>query len=241
MTIISGIGEFLAVGKYDLSGDVGSFSSINDSRNLQDISTLHNLAVGRLTLLRDGSLSFSAFFDPAAGGSHPVLSALPGTDTIATWASGSVAGMPTASLKGLQSTYNPTRGQDGSLVVTTDLMGDGTGLDWGQILTTGKQTFASAGAGPVVDNGAATTRGFAAYLHAISLGSGTATVAIQDSSDNISYGNVTGGVFTAVTAGTSERIGTGLAATVKRYTKVNVTGTFTNLVAFVTVVRYPQS
>ena len=240
MAIISGLGEWLAVGKFDLSGDTGSLSAIAETVNLQDTTALQNPAMRRLGLLRDGHLDFSSFFNASAGGAFPVLSALPGVDTLATWMSGSVVGMPTASLLGLQSTFDPTRGQDGSLVLATSIQGDTTGLEWGEILTTGKQTFASAAGGTSVDDGAATTRGFAAYLHAISLGSGTAVVAVQDSADNSSFANVTCGVFSNVTAATSERIGTGMASTLRRYVKVNVSGTFTNLVAFVTVVRYPN-
>lgn len=238
MAIISGLSEWLAVGKFDLSGDTGSLSAISSSRNLQDITGLRNPALRRLGLVKDGHLDFSAFFDAVTGQSYPVLSALPGVSTLATWSTGSTVGMVTASLQALQATYDSIRGQDGSLVLNTSLMGDQTGLEWGQILTTGKQTIASAAVGTSVDGTSSTSFGLAAYLHAISIGSGTATVAIQDSADNSSFANVTGGVFTNVTAATSQRIQTSTTGTVRRYVRVNVTNTFTNLVCFVTFTRF---
>lgn len=83
-----------------------------------------------------------------------------------------------------------------------------------------------------------TAFGLAAYLHAFSIGSGSATVRIQDSADRIAWADVTGGAFTAVTGATTQRIQTATNGTVRRYVRVNVTGTFTNLVAVVNVVRY---
>jgi hypothetical protein len=240
----SGIGSYLFVGAYDLSGDIGAISSIATTRNLQDISNIQQTATQRLALLRDGSLAYNAFFNAAAGGAFAVLHGFNGAQALFTWASGNAAGDVGASLRARQADFGTTRGQDGSLAITASAQGDGYGLEWANMLTTGKQTFASTGNGTTVDDlfplDAATTSAFglAAYIHAISLGSGTATVAVQDSADDISYGNVVGGGFTDVTGATSERIQTATDLVVKRYLRVNVTGTFTNLVAAVSVVRY---
>lgn len=239
MAIQSGIGEALYVNQYDMSGDIGAFSSIKASRNLQDTTTIQQAAMARTRLLRDGEIGYNAFFDVAAGGSHPVFSALPGANALFTWASGLTLGATCASLQAIQADYPLTRGQDGSVVVNPVAQGNAYGLEWGELLTTGKQTFASAASGTAIDYGAVSTLfGLAGYLHAISLGSGTATVAIQDSADNISFANVTGAVFTAVAGATSERIQTAVNATVRRYVRINVTGTFTNLVCAVSFVRY---
>jgi len=244
MSKTSGVGSYLFVNQYDLSGDVGALSSLTASRNLQDISTLQRSYIERLPLLRDGSLTYAAFFNAAAGGSHAVLNNLNGADSLFSWLSSSSLGAVSASLQARQADYGITRGADGSLALSPSAQADGYGVEFANSLTTGKQTFASAAGGTAIDDytpgftATSTSFGLAAYLHAISIGSGTATVAVQDSADNVSFANVTGGVFTAVSAATKERIQTATNQSVRRYLRVNVSGTFTNLVCAVTVVRY---
>jgi hypothetical protein len=198
-------------------------------------------------------------------------------------------------------TFATVSGQDGSLGITGQALGSlGTRLEWGQLLTVGKQTFAAtqaiatwvantayslndlvvpttanghyykattAGTSHVTDeptwptngttvadgtvvwtdqgllpNGldgtASTSFGLAAYLHVFSIGSGTATFTIQDSANRIDWTNVTGGGFTNVTAAGTQRIQTATNGTVRRYVRITVTGTFTNVVAIVNFVRY---
>lgn len=239
MAIRSGIGARLFLDQYDLSGDVGSIGSINGGTNLQEIPVLQDVAMRRLSLLRDGAVDFSAYFNGSTGGSAPVLEDLPGNATQITVASGSVVGYDTWSMLGLQATYDTVRGQDGSLVLNTNLMANATATESGELLTTGLQTFASSGAGSVLTySGVSTAFGLVAYLHATALTSGTATVAIQDSTDNISYGNVTGGGFTAITGPTKQRIATAKDLVVKKYVKINITGTFVGLKVVVAFIRY---
>lgn len=243
MSKSTGIGERLFLNQYDLSGDIGALGTIQSARAQQDVTDITKVAMARLGLLYDGHLAYSGFFDAAAAQEHPVLSALPQAG-LTTWCAGTAAGSPTASMVANQADYSPTRGPDGSLVFSTtaDESG-GAGFEWGVLLTTGAQSFASAGAGTYVDEYVPvfgtlplpSTHGLSAFLHVLSLASGTATVAIQDSTDHTSFANVSGAAFTAVSGATSERI----AATgnVRRYVRVNVAGTFTDLVAAVTFSR----
>lgn len=242
MPIRSGLGARLYLDKYDLSGDIGSIGQVAGGTNLQDTTALIHRAIRRKSLLRDGQIDFAGFFSPDAGGAQRVLQTLPTATTLVTVATGSIVGNDTFSLRGLQATFGDQRGQDGSLVLNTSIMAHGTALETGELLTTGKQTFASAAVGASVTySGVSTAFGLVAYLHAISLGSGTATVTLQDSADNASFANVTGGGFTNVTTGTSQRIATASNATIRKYVRVNVSGTFTNLVAVVTFIRYQAS
>lgn len=243
MSKSTGIGERLFLNQYDLSGDIGALGTIQSARNQQDVTDITKVAMARLGLLYDGHLAYSGFFDTVAGQEHPVLRGLPQSGRT-TWCTGTAAGSPTGSMVANQADYGVTRGPDGSLVISTTAdASSGDGFEWGVLLTTGLQTFASAGAGSYVDDYVPafptlplpSTAGLAAYLHVESIGSGTATVAIQDSTDHISFANVTGAVFTAVTGATSERIA--VSGNVRRYLMVNVTGTFTNLVAAVAVIR----
>lgn len=239
MGITSGIGARLYLDQYDLSGDVSALSRVSATTNLQDRTVLQNAAVARLSLLRDGAIDFTAFFNGATGGAQRILKALPGQATQATATTGSTVGADTFSLVGLQATFNDNRGQDGSLVLETSIEASGTALEVGQLLTTGKQTFAGAtGGGHTTYGATGTSAGWSAYLHAISIASGSATVTVQDSADNVTYTGLTGGAFTAVSAPGAQRIAGASGATVRKYVRVNVTGTFTNLVAVVTFVRY---
>jgi len=243
MSKTTGIGERLFLNQYDLSGDIGSLGTIQSARNQQDVTNITQVAIARLGLLYDGHLAYSGFFDTAAGAEHLVLRPLP-QNGLTTWATGTAAGAPTGSMLANQADYNVTRSQDGSLTIDTsaDTTG-GAGFEWGNLLTTGLQLFASAGAGTYIDDYVPafgslplpSTHGLSAFLHVKSLGSGTATVAVQDSTDHVSWANVSGAVFTAATGATSQRIAVG--GNVNRYLRVNVTGTFTNLLAAVAVCR----
>ena len=140
--------------------------------------------------------------------------------------------------------YAPTRGQDGSLVATTTAKGSGYGLEWGELLTTGKQTFASGSinSAELPDYGATSSLfGSAAYLHVISLGSGTPTLTIADATTSGgSFTGITGMVFTPTVAGVT-RVQGAVNATVRRWIRLQVTGTYTNLVCVVVFVRYLET
>jgi hypothetical protein len=131
-------------------------------------------------------------------------------------------GDPAASIVGKQVTFDQARGQDGSLVVNTQLVSNGEALEWGQLLTTGKQSFGTGTVnGASIDFGDTETLfGASAYIHVTSHGSGTATFTIQDSADDSSFAAVTGMAFTAVTGATSERLQGATDATVRRYVRV---------------------
>lgn len=245
----SGIGDSLYVAQFDLSGDVGAVTAAEATRAVLDVSAIQDPAMSRIVGLKDGHIDFMAFWNTAVGQEHLALSTMPATDRIVSFFHGSTVGNAAASCVGKQITYAPTRGQDGSLSISTNVQGNGYGLEWSGggngdgMLTTGKQTFASGTqSGTSIDYGSVSTLfGLAGYLHVFSLGSGTPTVTVQDSADNVTFAAVTGGAFTAISAATSERIQTAVGATVRRYVRIQVTGTYTNLVCAVNVIRYLTS
>jgi len=92
---------------------------------------------------------------------------------------------------------------------------------------------------PPLTPSCSTAFGAAAYLHAFSIATGTATVTVQDSASAASgFANLTGMGFTNVTAATSQRIQGATNATVRRYIRLDITGTFTNLVCAGSFRRY---
>jgi len=241
----SGIGDRLFVGGYDLSGDIGAVNTIGDRRALLDVTDITQSAPERIQGLRDGEISFNAWFDSSTDNEHDALKGLPTTDRTVLYFHGTTVGNPAAGLLGKQVDYSFSRGQDASLAASVQALGNGFALDWGIMLTAGKELFAAAGAGTKWDQTTATTTfGAVAYLQVFSLSGTSVTVAVQDSPDNIdgNFANITGLAFTAVTAGAGrgeQRLATAVGATIRRWVRVNLTGTFTNASIAVTFVRFP--
>lgn len=246
----SGLGSELWFGSVDLSGDVGAVGTIDTIRGVQDVSAINQSAMDRIMTVRDGTIGFTSFWNTAAGQAHLTLSALPTTDVQASVVAGTPAlGSWVASLVAKQSTYSEQRGQDGSLVANTTLNGNGSPVEWGELLTTGRQTFASGSVNTtaidldtVYTGSTSTAFGAAAYLHVFSLGSGTPTLTIQDSANNSAFAALspTSLAFSPTAAGVERQV-TGLTATVRRYVRIAVTGTYTDLVCALVFVRYTES
>lgn len=246
----SGLGSALLVGQYDLSGDVGALQSIETMRSEEDINGIDKSAMERLLLLKDGSISFASFWNITAGQSVPVLQAAPRGDVIVSFFAGpQTVGDAAASMTAKQVNYPITRGQDGSLGATTDAKANGYGLEWSGggtgdgMLTTGKQSFATGTVdGTSIDLGAVSTLfGAAAYLHVITMPSGTATFAVQDSADNGTFADVAGMVFAAATGPTSERVQGAVGATVRRYVRLQGRGTHGTSLVACNFIRYLTS
>lgn len=92
--------------------------------------------------------------------------------------------------------------------------------------------------GASIDNGAATTAGAAAYLNCTVMPSGTATFAVQDSANDSAFTDVTGLVFTGLTAPGHQRLQTAAGATIRRYVRVQCTGVHGTSTAYISFVRY---
>lgn len=305
MTKTSALGSSFLVGIYDLSGDIGAIGDITSTQAFQDVSAINVHGTERLGLRRDGSISYTSFWNPAAAHSVPVLSDIGAGHVQMTVIKGP-GGLAryAASLRALRADFVTANGQDGSLGATGSAQGSlGIPVEWGQMLTADVQTFAATQAitawavatvkaanalvvpstpnghyykatddggtthatteptwptngTTVVDNditwtdqgllpngidrgvGSASDFGCAAYLHVTSIASGSATIKVQDSSDRIVWADVPAAAFAAVTAPVTQRVETGPTENVKRYVRVECTGTFTVLKAAVSVVVY---
>lgn len=245
----TGLGDQLYVDGYNLSGDIGAIDTIGCPMEPFVVTGIDKSGVERIGGRRDGLIEFSAWFNPAANKAHDRLSNLPTTDVIASYFRGSTLGGAAAGMVAKQANYDPTRGDDGSLTLKTQLLGQGFGLDWGLQHTAGVATIGTAGAQASVDGNAhgttgTTAFGLQAFLQVFAFTGTSATVAIQSSTDDAvgdPFANITGAVFTPATAPGAERIETGRTAPVERYTRVNVTGTFTLFWFAVLVSRNPAA
>jgi hypothetical protein len=243
----SGLGSSLFVAEYDLSGDVGALTSASSSRATLSVSAINQSAEDRIVARKDGALAFTSYWNFT--GAHPVLSALPTSDRIVSFFAGSVVGDAAGSMVSKLTDYAPTFGADGSLVVTNTAEANGFGLEWSGggtgdgMLTTGLQTFATGTvSGTSIDLGAVSTLfGAAAYLHCTVMPSGTLTVTIEDSANNIAFTPVTGMGFTPLTAPGSERVQGAVGATVRQYVRVTCSGVHGTASVAVNFVRYLTS
>ncbi|UVS81846.1 hypothetical protein [Actinokineospora sp. UTMC 2448] len=237
----AGLGDNLYVGAYDLSGDTGSASGGGGPAPMP-VTGIDKSAHERIGGVKDGRLEWQAWFNATAGRAHPVLSTLPRTDVIATYAFGTTLGAQAASMVAKQVNYDPTRAQDGTLTLGVSCQSNGYGLDMGRLLTAGQRTDTAATNGSSVDHAASSAHGLQAFLHVFAFTGTDATVKIQESSDDgatDAWADVTGGSFTQVTGATSERIQTARGLTVERYLRVVTTTSagFTELVFAVAVAK----
>lgn len=231
----SGLGMDLLVGGYRLGGDVGSISNMSSPVGQQDVTGIDKSAYERISLLRDGMITFEPFFNPASDRAHEVLGALPRTDLIVSALVGTAQGEPVFSISGKQNNYDGNRATDGAFTFGTQLTGNGWGADWGVVLSGGIHDTTGAEDLDSIDGGASSSFGAQAYLHVLEFTGTDLDVEIEDSADDATFASLTGGAFTTVTGIGAERIATARDATVRRYVRVAITGTFTSatiLVAF---------
>lgn len=238
----SGLGMNFFVDGYNLSGDINSLGTISMRlANTDQVTGIDKFAIERKALAKDGEIAWIAYLDADAGAAHPKLSALPTADIVASaFVGAATLGNPVASLVGKQIGYDGNRTDDGSLRFSVDALANGYGLEWGRSLTTGVRSDSAATNGSSIDTTASASFGAQAYLHVFSFTGTDVTITIQDSADDISFADVTGLSFTEVTAApTSERIATGLTATIRRYIRVvtTTTGGFSALTFAVNVVK----
>jgi hypothetical protein len=211
-----------------------------------DKTAINQRGMARLPGLNDGGLDFQSWFDPAAGFSQDALETLPTTDRVASWLFGVTLGDPTANLVAKQIGYDPTRAQDGSLSLTTSLLANQHGLDFGRNLTAdGTDGIASqSSAGSLTgynDSAAASTNfGLTMFVHLLSFTGTSITVTLQDSDYDGTdpYATVTGATTGALTTPQALRVRTSATENVKEWLRVTTTGTFSAATFVVSYVRY---
>lgn len=151
---ISGLDQALFIGGTDLSGDVGSATTLKKTIAEMDTTGLDKTAMERLLLLEDGEIGFANYFNAEDAalveGLHKIMNDLPDADRIISHFLGAVVGVVTANLKGKQVNYDLERGSDGAINGgTITCKGNAYGLEWGYALSDGKVEYNG-----VVDSGA---------------------------------------------------------------------------------------
>jgi hypothetical protein len=231
----SGLGDRLWVGGYNLSGDIGTIRQVSGGPAAMDVTDITQSGFGRIGGKRTGMIGFTSWFDKAAGAAHPVLSALPRTDTLMSYGRGATIGSAMASMVSLQIGYDGTRATDGTFTLAVDGQSDGYGLEWGQQLTAGDRTDTTGTNGASLDGTASSANGAQFYAHLSALTGTNVVLTIQDSADNAAWANLSGAAFTSMTAIGWQRIA--VTGTVRRYLRVVSSGTFTSATFVVNAIR----
>ena len=240
----SGLGDQLFIGGRDIGADTSAIGGLTTPRSVYDMTGITKSAFERILGTRDASGEFTGFFNSTLNQTHDTLKALPTADTQLMYLHGTTLGNESFVINGKQLNYDFNRPADGSLSIGVHVDSNNFGGDWTTQLTPGKRSDTTATNGTGVDMGsvanpAAAAFGFVAYLQVFSFTGTSVTIKLQDSTDNISFADVTGGAFTVVSSSPGfERIQSASPTlSVNRYMRVATTGTFSQCTFAVTVAR----
>ena len=162
------------------------------------------------------------------GHEHSALSALPRTDTVASYLRGTALLNPSFCVSGKQINYDPTRDASGNLTLKTEVQSNAYGGEWGVQLTAGLRTDTAATVGSFVDDSGAVGQSFGAQAYLQLTGFTGTSVDVT-----ITHATTSGGSYTTlIDFGAQSAIGSFRQAVsnttaVSRYLKVVTSGTFT--------------
>lgn len=140
MTKQTGLGDRFFLDGFNISGDVGAIQSVLMSSEMIDVTGTDKSARERLVGLGDSEMTFNAWYNTALNASHDQLKTK-ADNRHAIYMRGSTAGVPVAAMVASQANYNVTRGDNGAMAISAQVMNkSGDLLDWGQALTDGPET-----------------------------------------------------------------------------------------------------
>jgi len=231
------LGANAYVSGYDVSGGVNALSRIGGGpANIPDMTTINQSAFERQGTSRTGEMAFTSIFDPAALAEHAALSTLPTADAIVTYFDGPLGiGNGAMSCNSKQVNYDPTVGQDDSLIFSVDALSNSFGIEMNGVqLTAGRRVdgaATAAGPGNSFDTGASLSFGAQMYVHLFAFSGTSVTIKVQDSADNITFADIAGTSLTTIaltSAPQAVRVAVPNTTTVRRYIAAGTVGTFTN-------------
>jgi hypothetical protein len=235
----SGLGARLFWNGINISGDVSAVDTIASPRATQDRTGIDKSAYERGYLKADGRIGFSSFFNDgdaanraaAAGSSFHELSRMVATDVVLAFSVGASLGDACAMLVAQQAKLDVSRPGDGSLAMAAEGQASaGHPLEWGEMITPGQITHASADSSTGLVT-AQTTDGGVGYLFYEERDSGTPTFVIEDSADTTDGDDGTWGTlltFTGTGGASSFGERKTVTGTIEKGLRATTTGTFVN-------------
>ena len=221
------------VDEYDLSGQFSQVTG-SKSRALSDVSVFKTSDRQFVAGMAEGSINLQGPWDSAVAANDQLLdAALAANNQVVTVSleGGSAVGQRVKLMSSLSNDYKPRMTINDAVRLSSGRAADG-GLRSGVTLhplteETGAGNFAS------VDDAASSAFGGVAHLHVTEFTGTSAVIKVTDSTDDAVFADHI--TFTTVTAAGSERAtSTGL---VNRYSRVELTGTFTTITFIVGFAR----
>lgn len=219
------------VNGYNLSAYLTSFKSTEDV-DMAETSTFGTSAKTYVAGMRDATLSLEGYFDGVAGAVDDVLkAAIQVNDSIfMLWPQGDTVGLYGYGFKANESSYEVSGDTGGVVSISVEAQSN-VGAER-LIAYHAMATESATGNGTSVDGSASSTGGAVAYLEVPDITGITALgVKFQDSADNVSWLDITGGAFTSVTANfAKQRLA--ISGTIRRYVRTVWTFTGTGTATF---------
>ena len=213
---------------YDLTSYLKT-AGVERSCDTAETTTFGNDDKTYVAGLGDATFSAEGLSDQTSPGSDEILNTALGVESaeVSYYPEGDTIGNFGHALQGQETAYSVTSPVSDVVSVSCSAQSSVGSERVVSLKALGQVT--ASGTATAVDSGAASSGGFAAYLHNTGVVSGTVAVKIQDSADDSTYADLTGGAFTDLTAGTtSERIsGTANPRQYVRLVHTNAAGTAT--------------
>ena len=238
MAFQAGNSSGVLVAQYDVSAYLKQFQ-VGRQIALLDTTTMGDTAKDFIPGLHEGKASLGGLFDGATTGYDAILSAAFGAATprviTVLPSGGGTQGNRALVTKADEASYDVSSSVDGLVEANVEFT-PSAGV-WGGHVAHILQAETTATNTSSVDGAAATTSSWVANLHVTAFSGTSIAIKIQDSADNSSWADLSGAAFASVTAATSEQLVGAAGATVRRYTRVLWTGTFTSCTFLVALSR----
>ncbi len=235
MVFVPGKDAKVFVAQFDMTADLTGYNFGLDTQN-PDVTTMGIDDRVFLAGIGDGSISVQGVFNAATDRTDEEFNALKGTATVfsASPTSFAAIGDRAHMVNGLIENYQP-RSVVNDAVRFSSGVKSSAGAFFGEVLHHNNQE-SSTGTSASIDAGAGhapSTKGAVAFLHVTEFSGTDATVTIEDAATEPTYGSLV--AFTQVTGLTSESVE--VSGDVQRFTRINLTGTFTTVTFVVTFAR----
>ena len=232
--------------EFDFASDLTQYNFAR-SRQLVNVTTMPAAGSGArddkvfLAGLAEGQINVQGVWNPAANQTDEEIVALDGTEVVISAITPTRLGGPGASsvqgdrvhmVNGELDNYQPRAPHNDAVRFSASYTGDGA---WpGVVLHASNQETSTGNFDSVASGAGSTSNGATAFLHVTQFSGTDATVTIEDSSDNSTYGSLV--AFTQVTGTTSEKVTA--SGTVEQHVRVALTGTFTSITFVVSFARH---
>ncbi len=222
MAFAHGKNTSVYLGAIDLSGYLDSLGLSADA-DFAETTTFKATWKSGLVGVIGAKVDYTGLYDPAEVQLGQLLTT--GTPGVLTYCPAGDANIGDRArlVSAYETTFTNGSPVGGAVTIKGSFTGDGI-VGIGDVLhPKAKDTNTTTGAEK--DDGAASSTGWTAHLHVISVDGGSWVVKLQDAAVSATYTDLSGGAFTAATTATSQRLQGASGATLRRYVRYIATRT----------------